>query len=161
MDTNINYDYYPAGYINLLRTAIHSQTQIGWFNLMKGYLSTKWHELASTDFSFPEDEPTNRDDGSHRISKARHSGNSHLHTYACFGLHETTLYTVTRRTTLVTRGLYWMLKLRNITQIQRPFFQLPINTTATFDSTLYYANPDPTNGAGSFVSVALEKCSRL
>ena len=80
MDTNINYDYYPAGYINLLRTAIQSQTQIGWLNLMKGYLSTKWHELASTDFSFPEDEPTNRDDGSPRISKAIRAFHTFTHT---------------------------------------------------------------------------------
>ena len=37
---------------------------------MKGFLSTAWHELASTHFSYPEDSPSYRDDGSHCIAKA-------------------------------------------------------------------------------------------
>ena len=69
-DPTINYATYPPKYAELIRKAIHAQTQIGWLNLMKGYIATTWHELASTYFSYPEDEPTYRDDGSHRVARA-------------------------------------------------------------------------------------------
>ena len=80
LDHTINYNYHPQKYKALIQKAIQAQTQIGWLNLLKGYISTTWHELASTDFSHPEDEPTNRDDGSHRIARVLRALQTLTHT---------------------------------------------------------------------------------
>jgi hypothetical protein len=123
---------------------------------MKGYIATTLHELASTDFPSQKTSPPTA--MMVRIEFPRPFEQS-KHLPIPFGSHEMTHCTAIRRTIIVTSGPYWMLKLRNIMQTQQPF-QLPIDITATFDSTLYYADPHHTNGVGSIAYAVLKNCSR-
>ena len=77
IDSTINYTCYPLPYLNILNRAIRTQTQIGWQNLLKGFLATTWHELASTHFSYPEDSPSYHNNGSHQIAKSIRAPQTH------------------------------------------------------------------------------------
>jgi hypothetical protein len=66
----LRYEYYHADCITLINQAIQEQTEIGWMNILRGFLSTKWHTLASTHFADSKDTTTtNRHDGDRRVHK--------------------------------------------------------------------------------------------
>ena len=55
----------PNHMMATLRAAISEQTDIGWVNLFRGYFSTKWRVLASTNMTHP-DAPMSKQDGNRR-----------------------------------------------------------------------------------------------
>jgi hypothetical protein len=70
INTSLRYEHYPQAYIELIDDAICDQVAIGWMNMMRGFLSKKWHLLASTYFDGNDENAiTNRNDGNIRIQQ--------------------------------------------------------------------------------------------
>jgi hypothetical protein len=57
--------------VELINSALAEQTEIGWLNLFRGFLSGKWYQLASSYLSTEEgsQEVTNRRDGENRVHR--------------------------------------------------------------------------------------------
>lgn len=75
LETRINpflrYEYYPQEYVDLIHTALAEQKEIGWLNMFRGFLTEKWHQVASSHFG-PDDKPDeiiNRNDGANRVHR--------------------------------------------------------------------------------------------
>jgi hypothetical protein len=47
----LRYEVYPIAYVKMIEAAIEQQSEIGWLNLIRGYMTKKWYLLASTYFS--------------------------------------------------------------------------------------------------------------
>ena len=43
----LRHENYPIDYLTLIHSALTEQHAIGWLNMLKGFLSSKWHQLAS------------------------------------------------------------------------------------------------------------------
>jgi len=69
-DPTLLYDALHQDYIQMIHEAIHDQEEIGWLNLLRGFLSKTWTTVASTYFQNSRVAIQTRDDGHHRISKA-------------------------------------------------------------------------------------------
>jgi hypothetical protein len=41
-------EYFPDEYVKLIQSALEEQQVIGWINMFRGYLSSKWYQLASS-----------------------------------------------------------------------------------------------------------------
>ena len=64
----LRYEYYPAAYTDLISLAIREQDHIGWMNILRGFFSKTWCQVASTHF----DDSTatgiiHRKDGTNRV----------------------------------------------------------------------------------------------
>ena len=66
----LRHEVYPKEYIDLINCAISQQEDIGWHDMLRGFLSVKWHQLASSHFSSDEgSEIINRNDGANRVHR--------------------------------------------------------------------------------------------
>jgi hypothetical protein len=52
---------FPPYMMSILCEAIAEQTEIGWVNLLRGYFSTKWRDLASRNMANQDAPPTTQD----------------------------------------------------------------------------------------------------
>ena len=67
----LRYELYPDEYIGLIQRAILEQTEIGWMNTLRGFLSTAWHTLASSYFDDSKaNSIINKNDGDRRVRQA-------------------------------------------------------------------------------------------
>jgi hypothetical protein len=64
-------DNYPSHIITILQQALDEQSKIGWINAIRGFLSTKWRQLAASHMSNPEALPQEQE-GHRRMSIAIH-----------------------------------------------------------------------------------------
>jgi hypothetical protein len=78
----LRHECYPQEYIDIINIAIAEQIEIGWINMLRGFLSEQWHQLASSHFNNAEGTRiTHRNDGAnkvHRIIKHIHSFTSDM-----------------------------------------------------------------------------------
>jgi hypothetical protein len=68
----LRHECFPISYIHLVNEALQEQGKIGWLNMLRGFLSIKWRQLASTyiiDATEGQD-IENRNDGSNRVHRA-------------------------------------------------------------------------------------------
>jgi ribonuclease HI len=65
----LHYTQFPSDYVDLIVQAIADQSEIGWLNLLRGYLAKSWCILASTYITSSKTSPLFRDDGQFRISR--------------------------------------------------------------------------------------------
>ena len=74
----LRHEHFPQQYLEIIYAAIAEQTKIGWINLFRGFLSMKWHRMASSHFDY-DDESTiiQRNDGANRVHRIL----NHIHTY--------------------------------------------------------------------------------
>ena len=78
MNPFLRHELYPSEYIDIINSALADQSEIGWMNMFRGYLSKRWHQLASSYFG-PDDDPNtivHRNDGAnrvHRVMKTIHT----------------------------------------------------------------------------------------
>ena len=74
----LRHELFPKPYLEIIHAAIADQTKIGWINLFRGFLSVKWHRLASSHFDY-DDESTiiHRNDGANRVHRIL----KNIHTY--------------------------------------------------------------------------------
>jgi hypothetical protein len=65
----LRHETYPPEYVTLINTALTEQADIGWLNMFRGFLTDKWHQLASSYFSLEDGstEIINRGDGANRV----------------------------------------------------------------------------------------------
>ena len=75
----LRHEFYPKEYIDLINCAISQQADIGWHDMLRGFLSVKWHQLASSHFSSEDgSEIINRNDGANRVHRILRC----IHTFA-------------------------------------------------------------------------------
>ena len=68
-DTQVSPSLFHPEYLQLIQTSINDQTEIGWHNLIKGFLAKSWHVLASTYPPNRRTAPIIQDDGHRRIQR--------------------------------------------------------------------------------------------
>jgi hypothetical protein len=68
----LRHECFPISYTNLVNEALQEQGKIGWLNMLRGFLTTKWRQLASTHIiDSPEGQDiANRSDGCNRVHRA-------------------------------------------------------------------------------------------
>jgi hypothetical protein len=69
----LRHELFPQPYNNLVNEASAEQGKVGWFHMLRGFLSVKWHQIASSHFTGSpdgQDSIGNRNDGAHRMHRA-------------------------------------------------------------------------------------------
>ena len=74
----LRHEHFPQKYLEIIHAAIAEQTKIGWINLFRGFISVKWHRLASSHFDYDDDSNIiHRNDGANRVHRIL----KHIHTF--------------------------------------------------------------------------------
>ena len=74
----LRHELFPQEYLDIIHDAIAEQIKIGWINMFRGFLSVKWHRLASSHLGSDDGSTIiHRNDGANRVHRIL----KHIHTY--------------------------------------------------------------------------------